>query len=262
MPFFYTLLSRLKIFLLTIILLPQAICLGQVILIDPGHGGEDCGAKGHYIKVIRNKKIKKTICEKDLALQMALKLRDRLKKHYSTYLTRSIDRTISLKERAQLAEKVKADIFISIHLNASHSKHSHGFETYFLNNHNDKVIKKIEKIENSELTGKDAIIKQILIDLVIERTAPQSRALAKMIHKNIKRKIIKKHKIFDRGIKPAIFYVLALSKRPAVLLEAGFLSNPKETKKLLSKKFQMNYTLGVYQGIKEYYKKQEMPALF
>ncbi len=235
----------------------------QVILIDPGHGGEDCGAQTQLKKKISSERyVFETICEKDLALQMAKRLYKKLQPFYSTYLTRSIDRTLTLEERALLAEKVQADIFISIHINASHSEHSHGFETYYLNNHQDEVIKKVEQVENRVFTGDAAIVQQILLDLIIERTAPQSKVLATMIHKEISGEIKKNHKVADRGVKPAIFYVLALSKRPATLLEAGFISNERETRKLLSKKFQENYTDGVLRGIRNYFNKKETPSLF
>ncbi len=229
----------------------------QSILIDPGHGGEDCGAKG---KLWVGKTLK-VICEKDIALSIAKIIHKRLSKNFSAYLTRSLDRTVTLEERADLADKIKADIFISIHINASTSKYSHGLETFYLDNHDNAAVKKVEEVENKNTKGEQVIINKILADLVIDRTAPSSRRMAKLVHGEISSKISKKYKITDRGVKPAIFYVMALSKRPSILLEVGFISNTKELKKLISKKFQNDYANAVAQGIEKFFAKAKAPPL-
>lgn len=234
----------------------------QVILIDPGHGGEDCGAKVIKKYLRKNKSVFKTICEKDLALGIAIKIQQKLKKNHQVFLTRSLDRTLTLEERANLADKIKADIFISIHLNSSHTKKGHGYETYYLDNHKDEAVKKVEAIENRDASGEELIINKILADLVIQRTAPSSKKLAVMIHKYITRGVKKRFNLADRGIKPALFYVLALSKRPSVLLEAGFISNNREIEKILSKSFQDKYAEGVAKGIREYFKRKPKLSLF
>ncbi|PIK15592.1 N-acetylmuramoyl-L-alanine amidase [Halobacteriovorax sp. JY17] len=229
----------------------------QSILIDPGHGGEDCGAKG---KLWVGKTLK-VICEKDIALSIAKIIHKRLSKNFSAYLTRSLDRTVTLEERADLADKIKADIFISIHINASTSKYSHGLETFYLDNHDNAAVKKVEEVENKNTKGEQVIINKILADLVIDRTAPSSRRMAKLVHEEISSKISKKYKITDRGVKPAIFYVMALSKRPSILLEVGFISNTKELKKLISKKFQNDYANAVAQGVEKFFAKVKTPPL-
>ena len=81
------------------------------------------------------------------------------------------------------------------------------------------------------MIGEDKVINQILIDIVIEKTVSSSKKLAKYIHQNLNKKISKKFRMKNREVKPGLFYVLALSKRPGVLIEAGFMSNPKEIKK-------------------------------
>ena len=122
-----------------------------VILIDPGHGGEELGAVATVkMKNSKGKTYHHKIFEKNLSLRLARKLKKNLDPYYTVYLTRSIDRKVSLQERADMAETVKADIFISIHFNAAHDKKSRGFETYFLGNHNDKAVKKMEDIENKD----------------------------------------------------------------------------------------------------------------
>lgn len=233
---------------------------GYTILIDPGHGGEDHGASGYYKKGKKRFSIK----EKDLALGIALRLKEKLSKNYNTYLTRSIDRTLSLANRAEIADKVNADLFISIHINGSRKKSSNGFETYYLDNHDDAAVKKVEAVENKSLKGEALIIDKILTDLVIDRTVTSSKGLAKSIHSRIRKKIKRRFKMIDRGVKPGLFYVLALTKRPAILLEAGFISNYREVAKMRTKKFQDAYATAVADGIHMYLKDKvkKKPSLF
>ena len=221
----------------------------QVILIDPGHGGEECGA------FIVQKKIK--VCEKDIALSIAITLHSLLKDKYPTFLTRSIDRTISLEERALMAEKIKATLFISIHVNSHSSKKPQGFETFYLDNHKNAAVKKLEMIENKNLKGEKVIINQILSDLVIQRTAPRSKRLARLVHKNLSNNLTKNYKMLDRGYKPALFYVLALTKRPAILLEVGFISNTHDQILLKNQNFQDDYAKEVYKGILSFIKSEK-----
>lgn len=205
------------------------------ILIDPGHGGEDEGA----VSVVK---------EKDLALQIATRIYDVLTKKYNCFLTRSFDRTVSLPERALIAEKVKADLFISVHINSAPDAHSFGFETYYLDNNHDVAVKKVEKTENIQNKGEE-VVQQILVDLVVEQTVSTSKPLAVSIHSEIKKRVGSKYRIPSRGIKPGLFYVLALSKRPGVLLEVGFVSTKKERERMQNPKFQQDYANAVATGI-------------
>lgn len=231
-----------------------SFCYSFVVLIDPGHGGKELGAKSQVTRVnSKGKKYTRDIYEKDLTLALAKKLKFHLKKKFSTYLTRSFDRTVSLEQRAAMADTVKADVFISIHFNASHSRNSHGIETYYLDNHNDKAIKKIEAIENESLEGDKKVINQILIDLAIQKTVPSSKKLANFIHSEVASKISNEMGVRDRGIKPGLFYVLALSKRPGVLVEGGFMSNSKEVKKISTNNYLSEYAKAVAKGIIDYY---------
>ena len=248
------------LFISIFLILSTKPLMGQVILIDPGHGGDDCGAMA-YLKKKKRKEVQ-VICEKDIALKIAKKIQRLIRKDYKVYLTRSIDSTLTLDKRAHMADKIRADIFISIHLNASSTKRGHGFETFYLSNHNDKAIKKIEQIENKNKKGEQVIINQILADLVIERTAPGSKKLANLLHDEISKNIKTKFNLVDRGIKPALFYVLVLSKRPSVLLEAGFISNDKEIKKILSDDFQNRYAKSVAKGIRKYFNKKKPLPFF
>ncbi len=227
---------------------------GITILIDPGHGGDEDGAVATTVGENPPRMIK----EKDIALDISKKIFEKLKKeNYSVFLTRSIDRTVSLAERAAIAEKTKADLFISVHINSSSEAGAVGFETYYLDNHDDVAIKKVEKTENIQNAGENVLVQQILIDLVVEQTVKTSKPLAINIHSQLKEKIGKKYKVHSRGVKPGLFYVLALSKRPGVLLEVGFISTLKERVRMLNPKFQDDYASAVVLGIKKYIQSQK-----
>lgn len=221
------------------------------ILIDPGHGGEEDGAKVE----VKELGFSGTIKEKDIALSIAQRIHEKLSNAgHSVFLTRSFDRTVSLPERAAIAEKTKADLFISVHINSSPESGAVGFETYYLDNHNDVAIKKVEKTENVQSKGDEVIVQQILVDLVIDQTVTTSKPLAQSIHSQIKNTVGRKYRIPSRGIKPGLFFVLALSKRPGVLLEVGFISTPKERLRMLNPKFQEDYASAVVKGIQNFLK--------
>lgn len=234
-----------------------SICFGWTILIDPGHGGEELGAIAKvWIKKANGEKKQVNIYEKNLCLSLAKMVQANLKKDYTTYLTRSMDRTVSLDKRADMAEKVKADLFISIHFNSSKNKLFHGFETYYLDNHKNVAIQKVEKVENDALMGDDKVVNQILIDLVIQQTVSTSKKLASFVHKRVSKNIKIPFSMKDRGVKPGLFYVLALSKRPGVLIEAGFMSNPSEIWKIKTPKFLNAYAKSISEGIVNYLKQR------
>jgi N-acetylmuramoyl-L-alanine amidase len=226
------------------------------ILIDPGHGGDDFGAKSLFSDPL-NPHESMEIFEKYVTLDISKKIAVELKKDFHVYLTRSIDRTLSLEQRAQMAESVGADLYISVHANANAKEHSRGLETYYLDNHQDIAIKKIEKIENPHLEGQDLMTNKILIDLLVQRMAPDSKRLAHFVHQSLTKDVAPLFKMPDRGIRPGLFYVLALSKRPAILLEAGFLTNNLDRRKLMSPKFQQYYANAVGNGVRKYFSSKE-----
>jgi N-acetylmuramoyl-L-alanine amidase len=223
---------------------------GKVILIDPGHGGSDLGTQG----LLKNSKNKK-IFEKDLALKMAKILQVELQKSYQVYLTRTNDSYVSLDARAKMADTVKADLFISLHFNSNSDASAQGIETFYLDNHNDVAIKKVEDIENVGLEGKSTVINHILIDLAIKLTTKESKRLAQLIHRQSFSYLSKNYKIKNRGSKPGLLYVLALSKRPGVLIEGGFMSHSQEMNRIFQDKFLQSYAAGIKSGIDLYFKK-------
>lgn len=224
----------------------------KVVLIDPGHGGEEIGAVGHL-----NGGKSRKIYEKDLSLRLSKKVKDLLSRHTSAYLTRSLDRVVSLQERADLADLVKADLFISIHFNSSTNAKSHGFEIYYLDNNSNVAANKVERAENLNLKGEEHTVNQILIDLVVQQTVVHSRKLASYVHEKVK-PVVKANKMSDRGIKPGLFYVLALSKRPGLLIEAGFVSNPNELKKINEEKYLDQMARGIADGVLAFIKDSKL----
>lgn len=223
-----------------------------VILIDPGHGGQELGAVGKKWKKHKQESYLHNVYEKDLTLILAKRLKRELEKHHTVYLTRSVDRHVSLEERAQMANTVKANLFVSIHFNSASEHDSHGIETYYLDNHDDAAVKKVEGLENSVFNVQDQVVNKILIDLVIHKTAKSSRKLALAIHKQLNSKVIRRYKMRDRGVKAGLFYVLALAQRPAVLIEGGFMSNKNDLSKMMRNDFLQNYAKAMAQGIKNY----------
>jgi N-acetylmuramoyl-L-alanine amidase len=223
-------------------------CFGKIILIDPGHGGEEIGAVG-FLDPAKTKRV----FEKDLSLRLAQKVKDLLSKDSTAYLTRSLDRPVSLQERADMADIVKADLFLSIHFNSSTNPSSHGFELYYLDNNSNVAARKVEKAENLNLEGEELIVNQILVDLVVQKTVEHSKQLASLVHQSVA-PYVKDHGITDRGVKSGLFYVLALSKRPGLLVEAGFVSNPSELKKIEKEKYLNDIAKGISEGVLKFIK--------
>ena len=238
----------MKYFLFLILFISQ-VAMAKVVLIDPGHGGEESGAVGHL-----DAKRTRKVFEKDLSLRLSIKIKEELSKTTTAYLTRSLDRAINLQERADLADLVKADLFLSIHFNSSTNAKSHGFELYYLDNNSNVAANKVERSENLNLKGEELIVNQILVDLVVQQTVHHSKELARLVHEKIK-PVIKLSKIDDRGIKPGLFYVLALSKRPGLLVEVGFVSNPGELQKMNEDKFLKNLAKAIAAGVMSFINK-------
>ena len=201
----------------------------KVIVIDAGHGGEDPGAiglGGTY--------------EKNIVLAMAKQLRDVLKKNpqYKIILTRETDKFIKLQERARIAEKNNATIFISIHADSSPKKKTKGFSVYTLSEQaTDEESKKIAEKENAaDLLGigtfdsYDNITKNILGDLMQTQVKIASVEMANEIVNQVKQDVV----CVDNPHREAPFIVLR-SAIPSVLIEMGFLSNKDEEKKLNQK---------------------------
>lgn len=204
----------------------------RVVVIDPGHGGEDTGAKGHS-----------GIAEKDITLSIALKLADALKESMDArvLLTRTSDVFIPLEERTAFANANRADIFISIHVNAAASRDARGTETFFLSmDATDEDARRLAAFENNADSAGAVVLtdggdlKDILLDMASTRSHHESSRLAEAVHLSMLGKAGRE----GRGVKQAPFTVLVGATMPAVLVEVGFISNPSEEKWLSSRKDQ------------------------
>jgi N-acetylmuramoyl-L-alanine amidase len=216
----------------------------KVIVIDPGHGGKDSGATGQS-----------GIKEKNITLRIARALKARLKEQLNVHviLTRNGDSFITLEDRTRVANKAAADIFISIHANAAHKKGASGVETYFLNHEaSDSYAMETAAFENSvaELAKDEesraiSDLNSILTDLNRSEAHHESGRLAEIILESL----IRSTGGENRGVKQAPFIVLTNAKMPAVLLEVGFISNPKEERELSSSKKLREIASAITDGI-------------
>ena len=226
---------------------PQGI---TTIVIDPGHGGIENGAKGKF-----------GAAEKDITLAISLKLKAIIERNFAfrVVLTRDRDIDRSLEDRAAIANNNKAYLFISIHANGSYRKNARGSETYFLSlNATDEEARRLAYMENNESDLENQIasdqqddIKMILWDMAQNAYLKQSSQLAESIQIQLNALL----KTRNRGIKQAPFKVLTGVACPAVLVEVAFISNPEEEKKLVTDEFQNNVALAIYNGLNNFIKK-------
>ena len=215
------------------------------IVIDPGHGGKDPGAVG----------VKKLL-EKNVTLSIAKKLKRILEKNTDcqVILTRDRDTTISLEARTAIAKKVKADIFISIHTNASERKRARGIETYYLNYATDEHAMKTAARENA--TSKKALSDlEGIVKIIRFSNVEESRELAHKMQSALFSTVSKSYKgAKNLGVKQAPFYVLFGSKKPSILVETSFIDHKVEGKLLASDKYHATLAKAIYNGINEYIK--------
>jgi len=216
----------------------------KTIVIDPGHGGKDPGATYAGIK------------EKDLVLDIGKALYGMIKANYKdldVYMTRNRDVFIPLEARTAFANRKKADMFISIHVNAAPNRRARGVETYVLNVTNDKKALEVAAFENATTQKSMSDLQGILKDIMLNSKLEESLQLASFVQKSLHKNIYKSKK-YDLGVKQAPFYVLVGAKMPAVLVEAGFVSNRNEAKMLKTKKYRQKIANGIYKGLKSYLK--------
>ncbi|MCW7754706.1 N-acetylmuramoyl-L-alanine amidase [Desulfobotulus sp. H1] len=215
------------------------------IVIDPGHGGKDPGAIGHV----------KGVFEKDINLQIAKILAEKLKKELQcdVILTRTGDTYLTLEERTQFANQHKADLFLSIHTNAAINRNAYGIETYFLNLATDEESIAVAARENATSTKNISDLQTILNDLMQNAKINESSRLASYVQKGMVDSV-KPHysHISDKGVKQAPFYVLLGAQMPSILIEAGFITNPRECQRLTNPQYQSRIADGIVEGIRRY----------
>ncbi len=230
----------------------------NIVVIDAGHGGHDPGANGKRSK------------EKDIALSIALKIGEKLNEidpALTVIYTRKTDVFIPLHKRIGLANKEKADLFISIHCNYVDNPHVCGTETFVMGLHRAEENLQVAKRENSSVLleseyesnyeGYDpnSPVGHILLSMIQNVFLDNSIELASNVESNLKNR--KKTK--SRGVKQAGFVVLRQATMPSVLIETGFLSNPKEEKYLMSEKGQSEMALSISKGVNSYFEDRLSP---
>ncbi len=208
-----------------------------VIVLDPGHGGSDQGASG-----------RRGLVESRTALDIARRVRAKLvNAGFRAYLTRDVDRALELDERARLAAARRADLFISIHLNAAQHHDSRGIETYVLTCPGYPSTAATSDVRNGA------------------RYAANSFDMANTILGNCLQKNIRTAtRAEDRGLRRARFLVLRSAPCPAALVEGGFLSNASDEKLLMSDEYRDNLAAGLARGVLAYARlvqKAQLPAL-
>ena len=219
------------------------------VMIDPGHGGFDPGTRSAN-----------GVAEKDLTLPIAARLQRSLQAlGVNATLTRADDRFVSLAQRAQMANRRRADLFVSIHLNSSPNPATAGIETYYLNNTNDRATIRLARMENGVSDGsseaRKPTLNYLLTDLRQGDKANESVALARMIETESAAAIAATSgiKVNALGAKQGPFYVLIGAEMPAVLVECGFLSNRTEADHLADPAYQQGLAEGVATAIGNYF---------
>jgi len=218
----------------------------KTIVIDPGHGGKDPGAIGPG-----------GTKEKDVVLKIAHKLAKELHKNLKTrvILTRYHDIFLPLADRTAIANREKADLFISVHCNASLKSHTEGFEIYFLSEEaSDEEAQAVANMENAvmaleEKKEKGNELSSILWSLAMNEFMNESSELCSLICFEVDNSL---RVVGNRGVKQAGFSVLKGAKMPAVLVEAAFISNESGERKLRSSKFQSELAESICAGVTKY----------
>jgi N-acetylmuramoyl-L-alanine amidase len=224
----------------------------RTIVLDAGHGGHDPGATGPG-----------GLTEKELVLDVTRRVAKLVeeKLDIKVLLTRDNDTFIPLKERTSHANRERADLFVSIHANAHASASHEGVETYFLSNEaTDIAARQTAALENSVVqlekpapgrpAAREGTLKAILWDLAQSQFLLESSHLAEIVQDSMTRSL----KIPNRGVKQAGFYVLGGAAMPAVLIEIGFVTNPREEKRLREPKYRDEIARAIFSGIAAYKK--------
>ena len=226
--------------------LVKQLALGvRRVVIDPGHGGKDGGAPGYY----------KGINEKDVVLAISKRLAELVRSELNceAILTRTADTTLSLEERTAIANTQNADLFISIHTNASRDKQAYGIETFILNLATDDEAIRVAAMENATSMKNISDLDSILKDLMQNVKVNESTRLAAYVQQAAFRRLDAKYdKIKNKGVKKAPFYVLFGADMPSILVETSFISNSRECKRLTSTAYQEMLCRGIIEGIKRY----------
>jgi N-acetylmuramoyl-L-alanine amidase len=213
------------------------------IVVDAGHGGKDPGAVGPS-----------GVYEKKVVLAMAKAVARKLEKELNceVIMTRTGDTFLELEERTAIANKVGADLFISIHANANKNRRARGIETYYLNfSKNDKAVEVVAR-ENGTSLKQVGDLEMILMDLLANSKINESSRLAAEIQKSMVQNLKRHYKVKDLGVRQGPFYVLLGATMPSVLVETAFISNYSEEKLLQNKNYQERAASAIVKGVRNY----------
>ncbi len=218
------------------------------VVIDPGHGGPDTGAVHKQVGDV-------TLTEKHFTLLLARDLsRELVIRGHKVALTRTDDREVLLSDRTALANKLRADVFISIHMNSSNDTvRSGGVETFILNHATDDTSKRLADLENAVLKGSQANaasgsnhVSLIMKDLILDSNLAPSKELACSVQARIK------HAATDRGVKQALFYVLLGTDMPSILIESGFMNLKEDRDRILFRQSRMTLAAEIAAAVDDY----------
>lgn len=226
------------------------------IVLDPGHGGKDPGAHGVG-----------GIVEKDVVLDITRLAAERLRNELgaSVVLTRNRDIFVPLEDRTAIANAAGADLFISIHANASTQEHLAGVETYYLNNTDDRGTIRLAAMENGlgpvggPVRTRTPDLSYILSDLVQQGKLDDSVTLARALQRGVVSRLSEEYRdVPDLGVKQGPFYVLVGAYMPCVLVEVAFLTNPVEGRRLNTPSYRAMIAAGLVEGIRHYMEQQRV----
>jgi N-acetylmuramoyl-L-alanine amidase len=229
---------------------PPSVAQGiQTIVIDPGHGGEMPGAVGPT-----------GLTEADVVLDVSLRLKKLVEEKLGkrVVMTRSRDITVTLKERTELANQIKADLFVSVHANASTRRAAQGIETYLFGRATDERALQTAARENAtDLKSAKNFQEVILNDLLRDFTINEALELAHYTQDAFEKTLIPDYPTPSLGVKKAPFYVLAHTNMPAILAEISFVSNKVEEKRLRQGAYRQRISESIFKGLKEYIEEKE-----
>lgn len=216
-----------------------------VIVLDPGHGGDEHGAR---VDGVRESQLVLDIATRTAATLAVLVPRSRI------VLTRTTDDEVSLEQRAALANSLDADLFVSIHLNdADVPVITGGITTFVLDTEDDRQARRLAARENATTTDRVSGLAVLLAGLHRESQVGESRRLASFVHTaTLARARETLPRIPDRGVKAAGYYVLVGTRMPSVLVECSFMTRPEELTALRTQAYRESLAQGIARGIADY----------
>jgi N-acetylmuramoyl-L-alanine amidase len=216
----------------------------KTIVIDPGHGGKDPGAIGRA-----------GAAEKDITLQVGLMVRDLLAKRLGkrVLLTRDKDVFVDLEDRAQYANSINADLFVSIHVNSHPQRATRGVEIYHFGEATDRRALEVAARENGTPIKDTEVGWQYLVaDLLTTKKVQESLELAWTTKQAMLAQLDDHYDVVDHGVKTAPFYVLRYTAMPSILTEIAFISNPTEERLMQSDRFLARMAEAIFEGVKAF----------